>query len=44
MQDEALLEGEIVLDEVYVKLVGCIEEEPLLTDDTIKNMITKKSS
>jgi predicted CopG family antitoxin len=44
MQDEALLEGEIVLDEVYVKLVGLKEEEPLLTDDTIKNMITKKSS
>jgi len=43
-QDEEMLDGEIVLDEVYVKLVGCIEEEPLLTDDTIKNMITKKSS
>ncbi len=38
-QDEEMLEGEIILDEIYFSLVGKKGEEAQVNDETIKEMI-----
>jgi len=40
-QDEEMLDGEIVLDEIYIQLVGRRDEETMVNDETIKGMIGK---
>jgi hypothetical protein len=39
LEGEEKLDGEIVLDEIYVQLVGKKEEEDQVTDTTLQDMI-----
>jgi len=44
LQGEEIEEGEIVLDEIYVKLIGHKDEEAQINEDTLKKMLVRMKS